>query len=630
MKILFLSGFRYLSSFRTDHWTLEPFEGGSTAFQPPRLGATAENATEVFSSFKMNNPFGRARYALLFLPLVCSLGASNIAADLANVDPHSVVNVIVQFISPPSSQESRAINKVGGIPQQGDLGLIRAASYSLPAKAVAALAHDPNVAYISPDRPVNPTVDYAIPTIGAQTAFSYGWTGTGVGVAIIDSGMLTETDLLNKWGTGTRVVYSQSFVPKVSSTIDQYGHGTHVSGIVAGNGAASTGVIYTKTFRGVAPNANLINLRVLDANGAGTDSAVISAISAAIQLKSKYNIRVINLSLGRPVYESYSLDPLCQAVEKAWNAGIVVVVAAGNQGRNQTQGTDGYATITAPGNDPLVITVGAMKTMGTLTRVDDLIASYSSKGPTLLDDVVKPDIVAPGNQIISLEASKSVVVASSGGNQILYSYYQNLFNKGYSAQYYRLSGTSMAAPMVSGAAALMLNRDPSLTPDTIKARLMKTATKSFPLSSTAVDPVTGMTYTSQYDIFTIGAGYLDAWGALNSTDSVPAGSTAASPVAVFNPSTNTATIVNANTAVWGTQAVWGTTDVWGASAVWGTSVFLDGQAALWGTSAVWGNTAVWGTSGIQGNTAIWGTHAVWGTSASDATEALSLLTNGEN
>src|SRR5207248_7234292 len=122
--------------------------------------------------------------------------------------------------------------------------------------------------------------------------------------------------------------------------------------------------------------------------------------------------------------------------------------------------------------------------------------------------------------------------ANSGVNEIIYSYYQNPSNKGYSANYYRLSGTSMAAPMVSGVAALMLNKDSSLSPDTIKARLMKTASKSFPPYSTAVDPITGILYTSQCDIFTIGAGYLDAWGVLNSTDSVPAGGTAASPIAV--------------------------------------------------------------------------------------------------
>src|SRR5262249_14851958 len=219
-----------------------------------------------------------------------------------------------------------------------------------------------------------------------------------------------EADLMDKSTNSFstyRIVYSQSFVPKVTSTADQYGHGTHVAGIIAGNGAASTGNGAFKTFLGIAPNANIINLRVLDANGAGTDASVINAINAAIQLKNKYNIRVINLSLGRPVYESYTTDPLCRAVEKAWQAGIVVVVAAGNDGRNTL--TNGYATITSPANDPLVISVGAMKTMMTASTADDLIASYSSKGPTLLDHVVKPDIVAPGNPIVSLLASQSPV-----------------------------------------------------------------------------------------------------------------------------------------------------------------------------------------------------------------------------
>jgi serine protease AprX len=577
----------------------------------------------------MNNLVGRAaRYAFLFLPLICFGAPSKVSPDLADADPHSVVNVIVQFVMPPSNEDDQIIHQLGGVPQEVDLSLIRAQLYSLPAKAIAAVANNPNVAYISPDRAVNPTLDYANATIGAQTAFSYGWKGAGIGVAIIDSGIVAGKDL--QTGSVSRIVYSQSFVPKVTSTVDQYGHGTHVAGIVAGNGAASTGIPYFKTFRGVAPSANLINLRVLDANGAGTDSTVIAAINAAVQLKSKYNIRVINLSLGRSVWESYSLDPLCQAVEKAWNAGIVVVVAAGNQGRNQTLGTDGYATITAPGNDPLVITVGAMKTMGTLTRADDMVASYSSKGPTLIDHVVKPDIVAPGNRIISLETTKTTILANSGVNLIPYSYYQNPANKGNSADYYRLSGTSMAAPMVSGAAALMLQKDASLTPETIKARLMKTAVKSFPVSSTAIDPVSGIRYNSQYDIFTVGTGYLDVWGALNSGDSVPAGGTAASPVAVFNSSTNTVTVVNANTTMWGTHAVWGTTDVWGTAAVWGGSVFVDGLAAVWGTSALWGNAAVWGTSGAQGNAAVWDTHAVWGTTDSNTGEAMPLLINGEN
>src|SRR5207253_1733625 len=152
----------------------------------------------------------------------------------------------------------------------------------------------------------------------------------------------------------------------------------------------------------VAPNVSLINLRVLDENGSGVESGVIAAIERAIELKSTYNIRVINLSLGRPIFESYTLDPLCQAVEAAWKAGIVVVTAAGNMGRDNTFGEQGYATIEAPGNDPNVITVGAMSPQGTWTRNDDIVASYSSKGPTLLDHILKPDIMAPGNKITSL------------------------------------------------------------------------------------------------------------------------------------------------------------------------------------------------------------------------------------
>ncbi len=134
---------------------------------------------------------------------------------------------------------------------------------------------------------------------------------------------------------------------------------------------------------------NLIDLKVLDQNGESNDAAVIAAIQEAIALKSKYNIKVINLSLGRPIFESYHLDPLCRAVEAAYHAGIVVAVAAGNLGRN------GYSTITSPGNTPEAITVGAMNTMGTVTRGDDQIASYSSRGPTYIDLIAKPDLRPP-------------------------------------------------------------------------------------------------------------------------------------------------------------------------------------------------------------------------------------------
>jgi serine protease AprX len=605
--------------------------------------------------------------SFFILPLFCFgqgvNGQANVSPDLASMvaanaaNPNAIINVIVQFAVPPTPAEIAAIaaaasaNSNGNPPGNGqtpppppqlpqppnapDLSVIGAQLLSLPAPAIAQIASDSNVVYMAPDRSVQPTLDISNPTTGAQTALSYGWNGAGVGIAVIDSGiLLPQTDLVNtssKTGA-SRVVYSQSFISGTTGTSDQYGHGVHVAGIIAGNGANSTGSAYTKTFRGIAPNANLINFRVLDTNGAGTDSAVIAAINAAIKYKSTYNIRVINLSLGRPVFESYLLDPLCQAVEKAWAAGIVVVVAAGNQGRNNSLSTSGYATITAPGNDPRVITVGAMKNMATSSRLDDLIASYSSKGPSLIDHVVKPDLVAPGNKVVSLLAAKGVIPGkSTSANLIPNSYYQNTTGTATSSYYYRLSGTSMAAPMVSGAAALMIQKDSTLTPDTIKARLMTSSTKAFPLFSTAVDPVTGASYTSQYDIFTVGAGYLDVWGALNSTVSVPAGSTAASPVAVFNSATNTVSLTNTNTTS-GTAAVWGSGNaVFSVAAVWGSSVFVDGTAAVWGSDTnLWGTAAVWGSGGVNGNAAVWGTAAVWGSTTNDSSETLSLLINGEN
>ena len=304
---------------------------------------------------------------------------------------------------------------------------------------------------------------------------------------------------------------------------------THVAGLIAGNGASSTGSKYSRTFEGIAPQANIINLRVLDQNGQGTDSSVIAAIGAAINLKPLFNIRVINLSLGRPVYESYTLDPVCQAVENAWKNGIVVVVAAGNNGRYQP--TDGYGTITSPGNDPYVITVGAMKTMGTPTRVDDLVASYSSKGPTAIDAVTKPDLVAPGNLLVSLEAPNSTLFNEYPGNQISNSFYINGGNSASSSSYFSLSGTSMAAGVVSGVVADLLQKSPSLTPDQVKARLMKTAWKSLPAFSSTTDPTTGITYTDQGDVFTVGAGYVDVEAAISSTD--VAKGTAMSPLSHF-------------------------------------------------------------------------------------------------
>ena len=249
-----------------------------------------------------------------------------------------------------------------------DLALVKGVTASVPANKIGELSDDPDVAYVTPDRTLLASLNYVTAAAGATYAWQQGFNGSGIAVAVIDSGIDSSAADFNVSGArSSRVLYSQNFVVGDRTTNDLYGHGTHLASIVAGNGASSTCLTCFMTFKGMAPAANLVNLRVLNSRGAGQDSWVISAIQTAINLKAKYNIRVINLSLGRPVFESYSLDPLCQAVEQAWKAGIVVVVAAGNDGRNNAASTSGYGTITAPGNDPSVITVGAMKTLDTMT-----------------------------------------------------------------------------------------------------------------------------------------------------------------------------------------------------------------------------------------------------------------------
>ena len=437
-----------------------------------------------------------------------------LAPDLDGHRRGTSVDVIVQFKTSPGAKSHAAIQSRGGT-LHATLPLVRAASYSLPFDALEALAADPNVAYVSPDRPVAATLDYATRAAQADLAsISYGLDGTGIGVAVIDSGIADIPDLHTP---SYRVVYSQTFV-KGKEVKDTYGHGTHVAGILAGNGKNSTGSGYLRTFKGMAPGVSIVSLRVLDGTGQGTESSVIAAIQKAVALKSTYNLRVINLSLGRRVHESFKTDPLCQAVEAAWKAGIVVVVAAGNEGRDDSMGTDGYGTIGSPANDPYVITVGATKTLRTLGRSDDIVASYSSKGPTSIDHIVKPDLVASGNRVVSLYKAGFTLSNLHPENGVAYGYYKVGGNTTASSTYFTLSGTSMSAPLVSGAVALMLQKTPSLTPDQVKARLMKTAYKAFPPLSTTLDPVTGAVYTTHHDVFTMGAGALDLLAALQNQE----------------------------------------------------------------------------------------------------------------
>jgi len=461
-------------------------------------------------------------------------------------DGNDMVTVIVQYRQMPGSTRMQAMRD-GGATIKSRLHTIRAVTMRVPVSMLAELEKDPNVAYVTPDRQVSMTTAneaFASAVEADIAASQFALDGTGVGIAVIDSGIAAHTDLNNASGT-SRVVYSQSFVAGDTATTDKFGHGTHVAGLIGGTGNSSgTGNGYPAKYAGIAPNVNLINLRVLDQNGMGTDSQVIAAIQQAIALKNTYNIRVINMSLGRPVFESYTLDPVDQAVESAWKAGIVVVAAAGNNGRFAA--TNGFGTIGVPANDPAVITVGATMTMATNTRVDDKIASYSSKGPTAVDHIVKPDLVAPGNRLVSLRVAGSTL-------DVTYPQYQVAPASG-TAKYYVLSGTSMATPVVSGAVALMLQKYPSLTPDQVKARLLKTAWKGVGQYTSSSDNF-GNVYANEYDLFTYGAGYLDIDAALGNTDL--AAGLALSPTVTYNSSNRTVTISNTSSAAFGAPALFG-------------------------------------------------------------------------
>jgi serine protease AprX len=540
---------------------------------------------------------------------------SKIAPDVPTGSPLTMTPVIIQFKAAPSASDLNSWGSSGQVVRS--FPSIHAFHVVLPEILIPIIASLPDVAYISPaNRHMNGLLDVTTQTVGANQAWSSGYTGAGIGVAVVDSGIAAHPDL------GSRIVYSQSFATGEATPTDLYGHGTHVAGIIGSSGASSTGPGFTRTFKGVAPNVNLINLKALNETGSGQVTDVISAIEAAIQLQSTYNIRVLNLSVGQPVYESYALDPLCQAVEAAWKAGITVVVAAGNYGR------DGYGTITSPGNDPHVITVGASNSHGTPNISDDTIASYSSKGPTLIDHIVKPDLVAPGNAVVSLLASTSATLfAGYPTTHVPLSYYETSGPGGpgpgpgpaapgalaaASTTYYQLSGTSMATPVVSGAAALLLQQNPALTPDQVKARLMRNTQKILPTYMNATDSVTLASYSMQADIFTVGAGYLDIPAALADTNLAPL--PALSPTVTYDAVHNQVELINNSLYVWGSNIIWGD------NIIWGTSVFT-GQV-INGMNIIWGDSVAWGNSTLNAFNIIWGDTV-------SSTTTLSALADGD-
>ncbi len=253
--------------------------------------------------------------------------------------------------------------------------------------------------------------------------------------------------------------------------------------------AAGRGCYQATDSTGVAPNANIYDVKVLDANGVGQMSDVLAAIDWVIYHAKEYNIRVMNLSLAADSTETWQTDPLARAARSAVAAGITVVVAAGNFGQN-AGGAERFGTISSPGHDPSVITVGSANTKGTAVRNDDTVNLFSSRGPTRgsyidaagvrrIDNLLKPDLVAPGNKIVGALATDK---AGSGGGwnylaktyTVLSSAY-TLPNKDGKTALMNLSGTSIAAPAVSGAVALLLQANPGLTPPLIKAILQYSA-----------------------------------------------------------------------------------------------------------------------------------------------------------
>ncbi len=229
----------------------------------------------------------------LFAAAVAFAADPKIAHDLENADPNSSTNVIVQFTKSPTAFHHKKITDLGGA-YRDTYSHLKAGSYSIPVSMLGMLAKDPDVVYISPDRPLKGMLDNTTSAVNAPAAWSSGYTGAGIGVAVIDSGITNGQDM-----PGSTTAYGYSYVNYDFN--DYYGHGTHVAGIIAGTGARSHCLTCFRNLQGVAPGAKLINIRVLDQNGSGNDSTVIAAIEQVILLKPAYNIRVLNLSLGRPV-----------------------------------------------------------------------------------------------------------------------------------------------------------------------------------------------------------------------------------------------------------------------------------------------------------------------------------------
>jgi serine protease AprX len=400
----------------------------------------------------------------------------------------------------------------------------------------------------------------------------------------------------------------------------------------------------------MAPGASLLNLKVLGADGSGDSADVIEAIDWAIAHRSAYNIRILNLSLGHPVFESYLDDPLCQAAQRAADAGILVVAAAGNFGKTD-DGRPVVGGIIVPGNTPSVLTVGAVNTRATARRSDDVMATYSSRGPTAVDGLLKPELVAPGNKIVA---------ASAVGGYLARTYPERVVAGQGNGSYIELSGTSMSAAVVSGAAALLLEARPGLTPAQVKVALQLTSARvagaglieagagalnvaaavALVAESRTVLPTS---YIDGEAVFC--AGWAFGSSGVNTSDPVHSdilvwgnskilvwGNAAPQPIVTWGDGVNSDILVWGNGAVSADILVWGNAVsadilVWGNLLVWGNTVEpnilvwgnrSDGTILVWGNGTREGDILVWGNSAREGDILVWGNSAregdilVWG------------------
>ena len=371
-------------------------------------------------------------------------------AALAERDPGRRVGVIVQLRSGVSLADGRTLVRANGGRVTDTLPIINGLGVRMRAGAAARLGGDPSVRAVSPNGRVRPSGDED----SLRTAFNQAigadrvWAdagGRGIGVAVIDTGIAGGLPDFRASSTRSRVVASAVVNPDARTAEDGYGHGTHVAGLIAGDGGG---------YRGVAPEASLISVKISDEEGVASVLDVINGLQFVVDHKETYGIRVANLSLSSTVAESYRTDPIDAAAEQAWLNGIVVVAAAGNRG------DDPNAVGYAPGNDPYVITVGATDDRGTADRDDDIVPAWSSHGRTQ-DGFAKPDVLAPGAHLTSTLAPGSRFAELCESCVV-------------GRHHFRAGGTSMAAAVTSGAVAALLQAHPGWTPDQVKGALVAT------------------------------------------------------------------------------------------------------------------------------------------------------------